>query len=274
MINLTDRINQATQHRDSDYFCDSRVADNINNINEISTLETISKLNDCDLTSTLDGLSPSASLTSPSERSSGSGSSSGSSSVKGSGSSPVKGQVIESSATLQEDENLPVKMIKADLIDNEKLVVTINITTLDEDTKVLKAHLNTHKKHWKRTSSGSIVDTLPQHAMLVDQCVKKHEQDPFWDTVRVSKFLEYQGSVSKNKTFRKQTPGITGVLCYNTESKIAILHVFLFEYHATIMLDKDLTPKQMKTGYLASGMLVKEVYSRYTEVDLRSWMGM
>ena len=52
-INLTDRINQATQHRDSDFFCDSRVADNMNNINNMNGIETIEtklRLNNCHLT--------------------------------------------------------------------------------------------------------------------------------------------------------------------------------------------------------------------------------
>ena len=284
MINLTDRINQATQHRDSDYFCDSRVADNINNINNInliSAIPRISRLEDCHSEEVaLQRLTPSASLTSPSERSLGSGSSPVKGSVEGSGSSPVKGQVIESSATredgdLQVDPNLPVKMVKVDLIDNEKYAVTVNITNTNGGHIVLKAHMNTHKKHWKRLSGGvNIRDVMPEHTRLVDECVKQNEQDSFWDVVRVSKFLKYEGSVSKNKTFRQSTPGLTGVLCYNTQSKTAVLHFFIKEYHATIILDKDLTPKQMKTGYLGSGMLVKKAFSRYVELDVDELLGL
>lgn len=269
MNNLTDRIKLATQHRNSDFFCDSRVADNINNMNnmnEISTIKTKLTIDNCDLESALEDISPSASLTSPSE-------------------AAIEGPLMASedcserrSATrddeLQIDPTLPVKMIKVDLIDNEKLAVTVNITSDKNETKVLKAHMNTHKKHWKRTNEGNLKDRLPEHCRLVDECIAQHEQDSFWDTVRVSKFVEYHGSVSKNKTFRNSLPGVTGVLCYNRRARVAVLHLFLFNYQATIRLDKDLTPKQKETGYLASGMLIKRQYTTYKEVDLRSWLGM
>tara|TARA_R110000737_G_scaffold344162_1_gene371017 strand:+ start:148 stop:1002 length:855 start_codon:yes stop_codon:yes gene_type:complete len=279
---LDQRIQAATSHReDSDtFFIDSRVADNINNMNNInliSAIPRISRLKDCHSEEVaLQRLTPSASLTSPSERSLQSVEESGEGSVEG----QVKGQVIESSATredgdLQVDPNLPVKMVKVDLIDTEKYAVTVNITNTNGGHNVLKAHMNTHKKHWKRLSGGvNIRDVMPEHTRLVDECVKQNEQDSFWDVVRVSKFLKYEGSVSKNKTFRQSTPGLTGVLCYNTQSKTAVLHFFIKEYHATIILDKDLTPKQMKTGYLGSGMLVKKAFSRYVELNVDELLGL
>lgn len=256
----------ATQHRDSGFFCDTKVADNISNISKIQAVKAVLGVSNCDQRTALEDTSPSASLTSPSAAAS---------------SGPVRASVDcskQQSATrdeeLQIDPELPAKSIKADLIDNDKLSMTLNIVLDNGESKIFKTHMNTHKKHWKRTNNGNLKDTLPEHCKLVDACVKKQEQDPFWEVVRVSKFLEYHGSATKNKTFRNSIPGVTGVLCYNRKSKTAILHLFIYEFHTTIRLDKDLTPKQKQTGYLASGMIVKKLYTTYNELDVRKWFGM
>ena len=98
------------------------------------------------------------------------------------------------------------------------------------------------------------------------------EKDPFWDTVRVSKFLKYDKAF-KHPT-RNTTFGISGVLCYESQAKIAILHVFIKQYHAVIELDKDLTAKQIKTGYMCSGMLVKKSFTKYNAIDVNDILEM
>lgn len=269
MTSIDDKIMAATQGRDSGFFCDTKVADNISNISNISklkALEAVLGVDNCDQRTALEDISPSASLTSPSAAAS---------------QEPVRASVDcskQQSATkdeeLQVDPELPAKSVKADLIDDNKLSMTLNIVLDNGESKVFKTHMNTHKKHWKRTKDGNLKDKLPLHCKMVDACIKEQEQDPFWDTVRVSKFLEYHGSVTKNKTFRNSIPGVTGVLSYNRKARVAILHLFIYEFSTTIRLDKDLTPKQKQTGYLASGMLVKKLYTTYNEVDARKWFGM
>ena len=257
----------------SDFFCDTKVANNINttnninNINnknkyeQISTIKRIKTSSDCNqsidlLNSSEDSLTilgqiPLASLTSSQTDHSVS----------------VKQKFTGNLPDRECRPDLPWKFIKADLAKNkEGYVATITIEKLDGEEKKYKAKLNTEYKFWKRMEGDTkfLERIVPEHCAVVEQYWKSQTSKTIWPIIRISKFTKWTGRLQDKQV----VPGLSTILCWDDSINSGILNVFYKTEHYQIALTHTLTAKQVKSNYIGTGMLVKEVYSKYKIINI------